>query len=56
MTLKKKDKDKELDFNGGWTMGEAAHHVGKKMKEQVIKDKTKYTRKKKHKKQEDGEI
>jgi hypothetical protein len=51
MTPKKKDK--ELDFNGGWTMGEAAHHVGKKMKEQVIKDKTKYTRKKKHKNQDE---
>jgi len=47
MTPKKKDD--KLDFNGGWTIGEAAHHVGKKMKEQVIKDKRKYNRKKKHK-------
>jgi len=53
MAPKKKDKDKELDFNGGWTMGEAAHHVGKKMTQQTIPDKRKYNRKKKHKKKDE---
>tara|TARA_Y100001937_G_scaffold116613_1_gene168782 strand:+ start:265 stop:483 length:219 start_codon:yes stop_codon:yes gene_type:complete len=47
------NKKKELDFNGGWSPGEAAHHIGKKMKEQVVKDKTKYNRKKKHKNQDE---
>lgn len=46
----KKKNNKQLDFNGGWSMGEAAHHVGKKMKEQVVKSKKTYTRKEKHKK------
>jgi len=38
-----------LDFNGGWTSGEAAHHIGKKMTEKVVKSKKVYTRKNKHK-------
>jgi len=40
---------KKLDFNGGWTLGEAAHHVGKRMTAQTIRDKKKYSRKQKHK-------
>ena len=46
----KKKNTKELDFNGGWSMGEAAHHVGKRMTEQVVNSKKTYTRKEKHKK------
>ena len=45
----KKNMKKE-DFNGGWSSGEAAHHIGKKLTQQTIPDKTKYNRKKKHKK------
>lgn len=52
MADKKKNKDK-LDFNGGWSSGEAAHHISKKMTQQTIPDKTKYNRKKKHKNKED---
>ena len=48
----KKNMKKE-DFNGGWTSGEAAHHIGKKLTQQTIPDKTKYNRKKKHKKKDD---
>lgn len=47
---RKKKNTKELDFNGGWSAGEAAHHVGKRMTEQVVKSKKTYTRKEKHKK------
>jgi hypothetical protein len=47
---KKTQNTKELDFNGGWTMGEAAHHVSKRLTEQVVKSKKTYTRKEKHKK------
>lgn len=43
-----KPQDK-LDFNGGWSPGEAAHHISKKMTQQTVPDKTKYSRKKKHK-------
>jgi hypothetical protein len=51
--MSKKDK---LDFNGGWSMGEAAHHVSKKLTTKTIKSKKSYTRKKKHKKDlENGE-
>lgn len=46
---KKKKHDDKLDFNGGWTSGEAAHHISKKMTEQTVKSKKTYTRKKKHK-------
>ena len=49
-------KKKKLDFNGGWTMGEAAHHVRKKMTTKTVKSKKSYTRKTKHKKDlENGE-
>ena len=49
-------KKKKLDFNGGWSMGEASHHVGKKLTTKTIKSKKSYTRKKKHKKDlENGE-
>ena len=41
---------KKEDFNGGWSSGEAAHHIGKKLTQQTIPDKTKYNRKRKHKK------
>ena len=44
------EKDKKLEFNGGWSMGEAAHHVGKKMTTQTVKSKKAYNRKEKHKK------
>ena len=51
IVMSKKKKHKEsLDFNGGWTSGEAAHHIGKKMTEQVVKSKKTYSRKEKHKK------
>ena len=50
------NKDKKLDFNGGWSVGEAAHHIGKKLTQQTIKSKKAYTRKRKHKKDlENGE-
>ena len=45
-----KKKDNNLDFNGGWTPGDAAHHIGKKLKGQVVKSKKDYKRKPKHKK------
>ena len=51
MNKKKKDDDK-LNFNGGWTSGEASHHISKKMTQQTISDKTKYSRKNKHKNQD----
>ena len=44
------EKNKKLDFNGGWSMGEAAHHVGKKLTTKTVKSKKAYTRKEKHKK------
>ena len=50
MSKSKKTYDKELDFNGGWTAGEASHHIGKKTTQQTHKSKKTYTRKKKHKK------
>ena len=53
MGNKKKNDDIKLDFNGGWSPGEAAHHISKKWTEQVVKSKKAYTRKKKHKNQED---
>jgi hypothetical protein len=52
MADKNKNKD-ELNFNGGWSSGEAAHHISKKLTQQTIPDKTKYSRKKKHKKKGD---
>ena len=53
MGNKGKNIDKKLDFNGGWTPGEAAHHIGKKMTQQTVKSKKAYTRKKKHKNKDD---
>ena len=50
---KKKKYDDKLNFNGGWTSGEAAHHISKKMTEQTVKSKKAYTRKKKHKGKDD---
>ena len=50
MPKKKKHTDNVAGFR---SIGEAAHHVGKKMTEQVVPDKKKYNRKKKHKKKED---
>ena len=47
---KKKTYQDKLDFNGGWTAGEAIHHIGKKTTQQTHKSKKTYTRKKKHKK------
>ena len=44
-----KKKKKDLDFNGGWSSGEAAHHIGKKMTEKVVKSKKEFKRKPKHK-------
>lgn len=40
----------KLDFNGGWSKGEAAHHIGKKTTERVVKSKKLYFRKEKYKK------
>jgi hypothetical protein len=39
----KKDK-KVLDFNGGWTVGEANRQIGIKNTEKVIQSKKKYIR------------
>ncbi len=50
---KKKKNDDKLDFNGGWSPGEAAHHISKKMTQQTQKSKKNYTRKKKHKNKDD---
>lgn len=46
---KKKSYQEQLDFNGGWSRGEANHHIGKKTTEQVVKSKKTYSRKQKHK-------
>lgn len=51
MSKKRKNND-DLNFNGGWSSGEAAHHISKKMTEQTVKSKKEYTRKKKHKNKE----
>jgi hypothetical protein len=50
---KKRKYDDNLNFNGGWSSGEAAHHISKKMTEQTVKSKKAYTRKKKHKNKDD---
>jgi hypothetical protein len=44
MSKTKRDK-KVLDFNGNWTSGDAAHHIGKKMTEQVVPSLKAYSRK-----------
>lgn len=46
----KKAYQKELDFNGGWSTGEANHHIGKKTTQRTHASKKTYSRKKKHKK------
>ena len=46
--MAKKEQDK--DVAGFRSIGEAAHHVGKRMTQQTVKSKKVYTRKKKHKK------
>ena len=46
--MAKKEQDK--DVAGFRSVGEAAHHVGKRMTQQTVKSKKVYTRKKKHKK------
>jgi hypothetical protein len=50
--MSKKDNTykEKLDFNGGWSRGEAAHHISKKTTQQTQKSKKAYTRKEKHKK------
>ena len=53
MGNKEKRNDDKLDFNGGWSFGEAAHHISKKMTQKTIKSKKSYTRKKKHKNKDD---
>ena len=50
MGKKKKTYQKELDFNGGWSIGEANHHIGKKTTQRTHKSNKTYTRKQKHKK------
>lgn len=53
MGNKENRNDDKLDFNGGWSFGEAAHHISKKMTQKTIKSKKSYTRKKKHKNKDD---
>lgn len=50
MAKKKKHTENIAGFR---SLGEAAHHVGKKMTEQTVPSKKQYTRKKKHKNAED---
>lgn len=52
--MKKKKENKNVA--GFRSLGEAAHHIGKKLTQQSVPDKTKYNRKKKHKKKKDGDI
>ena len=35
----------KLGFNGGWTIGEASHHIGKKMHLKITPSKKLYSRK-----------
>ena len=46
MSKTKRDR-KLLDFNGNWSSGEAAHHIGKKMTEKVVPSSKSYSRKNK---------
>jgi len=39
-----KKTQKKLDFNGGWTMGEASRQIGKKYSQQVVPSKKVYKR------------
>lgn len=41
--------NKTYNFNGGWSKGDANHHIGRKNKTKVHTDSKKYTRKQKHK-------
>lgn len=50
MSKKNKTYQEPLDFNGGWSRGEAAHHISKKTTQQTQISKKAYTRKEKHKK------
>jgi 1,4-dihydroxy-2-naphthoyl-CoA synthase len=46
--MSKTHRDKKvLDFNGGWTSGEAARQIGKKMTEKVVPSEKVYSRKNK---------
>ena len=47
---KKKTYQDKLDFNGGWTAGEASQHIGKKTTQKTHRSKKTYSRKEKHKK------
>ena len=51
--MSKKKKNTEDDVAGFRSLGEASHHVGKRMTQQTIPSKKQYTRKKKHKNEED---
>ncbi len=47
---KSKKHTNDIEVAGFRNMGEAAHHVGKRMTQQTVKSKKTYTRKEKHKK------
>jgi len=49
--MAKKNKQNE-NVAGFRSLGEAAHHVGKKLTQQTVTSKKQYTRKKKHKNEE----
>lgn len=51
--MAKKKKHIEEDIAGFRSLGEAAHHVGKRMTQQTVPSKKQYNRKKKHKNAED---
>ena len=51
--MAKKEKHTDDLIAGFRTIGEAAHHVGKRMTQQTVKSKKAYTRKKKHKNKDD---
>jgi len=46
-------KEENKDIAGFRSLGEASHHVSKKLTQQTIPSKKQYTRKKKHKNGED---
>lgn len=45
--------EKKLNFNGGWSMGEASHHTSKRMTQQTIPSAKIFSRKKKHRNLDD---
>lgn len=51
--MAKKKKHTEDNIAGFRSLGEAAHHVGKRMTQQTVSSKKHYNRKKKHKNEED---